>query len=210
MNNQMQYEKVLDQLEDARGRGAVVECGGPTEVPGLPGRFIAPAVLTNVDHSMRVMKDETFGPLIPVMSFDTEQEAVRLANDSSYGLGASVWTRDVRRGRMLAERLEAGMVWINDHAYSHALAQTPWGGTKESGRGVTNSRFGLYEMVDQKLVAEDAGRMPTGWWYPYSETRIRGFSAVVESLARSEMGRRLGALWARRKEIGRYARDLMR
>lgn len=210
MNNDMQYGKVVEHLEDAKARGATVECGGPVGVPGLQGRFIAPTVLTGVDHSMKVMTEETFGPLIPVMPFESEQEAVRMANDSPYGLGASVWSRDKERARMLAERIEAGMVWINDHAYSHGLAQTPWGGVKSSGNGVTHSKFGFYDMVQKRLLAEDAGRLPSGWWYPYDDAKRRGFAAVVESFTRSGLGRRLRAAWDRRGEIRRYARGLFR
>lgn len=207
LNNEMQYRKVMEQLEDAVAKGATAECGGPTEVPGLPGKFVAPVVLTGVHHSMKVMIEETFGPLLPVMAFDTEEEAIRLANDSPYGLGASVWSRDLRRARMIADRIESGMVWINDATYSHGLAYTPWGGVKESGTGVTHSKHGFYEMTIKRLVAEDPGWFPDGWWHPYGEVMRRGFKGIVEGFYTE--GRRARTGWAKRAVIGRYVRDLL-
>jgi succinate-semialdehyde dehydrogenase/glutarate-semialdehyde dehydrogenase len=208
MNNQMQYGKVVDQLADARARGAVIECGGPVDIPGIAGRYIFPAVLTNVDHTMKVMTEETFGPLLPVMAYDREEEAVGLANDSRYGLGASVWTRDLRRGRRLASKLDAGMVWVNDHTYSHGFGQTPWGGTKESGLGVTHSKFGFYEMTERRLVGEDRGRISDPWWYPYGDRMRRGFDALVESFY-TDAGRAKTA-WRRRADLASLARGLLR
>jgi succinate-semialdehyde dehydrogenase/glutarate-semialdehyde dehydrogenase len=208
MNNQMQYEKVVAQLDDAVARGATAECGGPVEVPGLPGKFVAPVVLTGVDHSMKVMTDETFGPLLPVMPFDTEEDAVALANDSPYGLGASVWSRDLGRARRIADRIESGMVWINDATYSHGLAYAPWGGVKDSGTGVTHSKFGFYEMVNKRLVAQDPGWIPDGWWHPYSDRMRGGFKAVLE-VVHGE-GRKARRAWSRRGEIVPYVRERLR
>jgi succinate-semialdehyde dehydrogenase/glutarate-semialdehyde dehydrogenase len=205
LNNEMQYGKVVQQLEDAVEKGATAECGGPTEVPGLSGKFFAPVVLTDVDHTMSVMTDETFGPLLPVMRFSSEDEAIRLANDSPYGLGASVWSRDLRRARMLADRIESGMVWINDATYSHGLAYTPWGGVKDSGTGVTHSKHGFYEMTTKRLVALDPGWIPDGWWHPYGEAMRRGFKGIIEGLYTE--GRRARTFWERREEIARYLRD---
>jgi succinate-semialdehyde dehydrogenase/glutarate-semialdehyde dehydrogenase len=207
--NEAHQAKAVAHIDDAVARGATLECGGPMEVPGLAGRFLAPAVLTGVDHSMEIMREETFGPVLPVMSFGSEGEAVTLANDSRYGLGASVWTRDRRRGRAIADRIDAGMVWINDHAYSRAAAQTPWGGVKDSGTGVTHSKFGLYEMVDKRLVAEDSGRVPVGWWYPYDEARRRGFAAVIETLYAAGLAGKVRALVARWADLLEYLKLLM-
>jgi acyl-CoA reductase-like NAD-dependent aldehyde dehydrogenase len=207
MNNEMQYEKVLEQLEDAVAKGATARTGGPVEVAGLAGKFLAPVVLTGVDHSMKVMTDETFGPLLPVMAFDTEEEAIALANDSVYGLGASVWSRDLRRARMIADRIESGMVWINDATYSHGLAYAPWGGVKDSGSGVTHSKHGFYEMTDKRLLAQDPGWIPDGWWYPYGEGMRRGFQAILESF--HGHGSPARTAWSKRAVIGRYVRDLL-
>jgi acyl-CoA reductase-like NAD-dependent aldehyde dehydrogenase len=206
--NEDQYAKARAHVDDAVANGATLECGGPVDVPGLAGRFLAPTVLTGVDHSMEVMREETFGPVLPVMAFDSEQEAVALANDTRYGLGASVWTRDARRGRSLAARIDAGMVWINDHAYSRAAAQTPWGGVKDSGTGVTHSKFGLYEMVDKRLVAEDSGRVPVGWWYPYDDARRRGFAAMIEALYSRGVTRKVRSVVRRRDELGKFLKGL--
>ena len=177
-------------------------------VPGIPGRYVFPVVLTNVDHSMRVMTEETFGPVLPIMPFDREDEAVELANDSRYGLGASVWTRSLARGRRMASKLDAGMVWINDHTYTHGFGQTPWGGTKDSGHGVTHSRFGFYEMTEQRLVAEDRGLIRNPWWYPYGEGMQRGFDALVESFY-TDAGR-LRTAWNRRSDLSSLVAGLLR
>jgi acyl-CoA reductase-like NAD-dependent aldehyde dehydrogenase len=199
---------VVDQLADARAKGARIETGGPADIPGIPGRYVFPAVVTNVDHSMKVMREETFGPVLPVMAFETEERAIDLANDSDYGLGASVWTRDLHRGRRLAAKLDAGMVWVNDHTYSHGIGQAPWGGVKASGLGVTHSKFGFYEMTEKRLVAEDRGLIPNPWWYPYGERMRRGLDAVVESFY-TDRGR-LRTAWRRRSDLASLLSRLLR
>ena len=91
------------------------------------------------------------------MTVDTEEEAIAAANDSQFGLGASVWTKDREKGKRIARRIQSGMVWINDHMYSHGAMQTPWGGVKESGLGRAHSEFGFHECVNIKLIAYDPG-----------------------------------------------------
>jgi len=127
-----QLRLVQDHLADAKAKGANILCGG--EKPdGLPGYFITPAVLNNADHSMRIMTEETFGPTLPIMPFYALDDAVALANDSVYGLTASVWTRDRKTAAWLAERIEAGTVTINDHMFSFTEPRAIWGGIKQTG-----------------------------------------------------------------------------
>jgi acyl-CoA reductase-like NAD-dependent aldehyde dehydrogenase len=168
---------VTDLVDDAIAAGAERVCGGPVEVPGSPGRHIAPTVLTGVTHEMRIMREEIFGPVLPVVVVENEEKALRLANDSSFGLGASVWTRDRRKGERIARRVRSGMVWINDHAYSHAAIQCAWGGVKDSGIGRTHSKLGFYECTEAKTLTWNSARSRDFWWHPYDETLGRAVRA---------------------------------
>jgi len=154
-------------VEDALAGGATAVVGGE-RLPGS-GQFFAPTVLTGVRPSMRVMREETFGPVLPVMSFDRDDEAVRLANDSEYGLDASVWTRDIRRGRRIGRRLEVGTVMLNDCLSNHAMAALPFGGVKHSGFGRTHGEEGLRAFARVRSEAER--RRPPArelHWFPGS------------------------------------------
>jgi succinate-semialdehyde dehydrogenase/glutarate-semialdehyde dehydrogenase len=182
MASEEQFELVREQVDDAVANGATLECGGPTEVDGLSGRFFAPAVLTGVSHDMRIMREETFGPVVPVMEVRDEEEAIALANDSDFGLGASVWTGDGDLGRRIARRLEAGSVWVNDHMYSHGAIQCSWGGVKQSGIGRSHSKFGFYECVNVKHVAYEPGRLRDFWWQPYDEALGRAVHSAAQLL----------------------------
>jgi succinate-semialdehyde dehydrogenase/glutarate-semialdehyde dehydrogenase len=162
-----QAEIVTELVDDALEHGAKRLTGGPTKVKGLKGSFIAPTVLTGVTHEMRIMQEEIFGPVLPIMSVRGEEEALRLANDSQFGLGASVWTRDRAKGERIASRIESGMVWVNDHSYSHGACQCSWGGVKDSGLGRSHSKFGFYECVNVKLVTWEPGWTRDFWWQPY-------------------------------------------
>jgi succinate-semialdehyde dehydrogenase/glutarate-semialdehyde dehydrogenase len=167
-----QYEIVRELVDDAVAAGATLCCGGPAESPaGLgDGAFYAPTVLTGVTHDMRIMREEIFGPVLPIVVVDSEDEAVALANDSDFGLGASVWTSDRSKGERIAREIESGMVWINDHMFSHGACQCSWGGVKESGLGRTHSKFGLYECVNVKLRVWEPSTVRNAWWHPYDET----------------------------------------
>ena len=188
-----QADIVTELVDDALSSGADRLTGGPTEVPGFSGRFIAPTVLAGVEDEMRIMKEEIFGPVVPVIVVKDEAEAVERANDSNFGLGASVWTKDRAKGERIARRIESGMVWINDHSYSHGAAQCSWGGVKESGVGRSHSKFGFYECVNIKLVAWEPGLTRDFWWQPYDETLGRALRSSTRLLY-GRNGTRLKAL----------------
>src|SRR6185369_6818864 len=124
MTNQRQLEIVEDHVSDAVEHGAEVRTGGH-RLNESRGWFHEPTVVTGVDHSMKLMRDETFGPVLPIMTFKTDEEAVRLANDSIYGLTASVFTGNLERGKRIAEQIDARTVMVNEVVYTHAVAQTP-------------------------------------------------------------------------------------
>ncbi len=214
-----QLEAVLAHIEDARARGARVLCGGG-RVADLPGHFIAPTVLDGVDHTMRIMTEETFGPTLPIMAFDSPEEAVALANDSPYGLTASVWTRDRKRAAWFAERLEAGSVTVNDHMYSFVEPRAIWGGIKQTGMGRSHGPYGLHELVNIKYVGLDFFRKKAQmWWFPYDRsmtgTMERAVSLFHGKSRRARLGAALGLLkeWPRIRATAplmNYARALPR
>ncbi|MBO0910265.1 MAG: aldehyde dehydrogenase family protein [Acidobacteria bacterium] len=167
--SERQLEIVERQVDDARRKGARVLAGGK-RLPALGRNFYAPTVLADVGHDMAVMREETFGAVLPIMAFDTEDEAVELANDSEYGLAASVWTADRRRGERVARRIQAGTVMVNDAVSCYGIREAPHGGIKASGIGRTHGRLGLEEMVRVKYL--DVDLMPgtkKPWWYPYGD-----------------------------------------
>ena len=178
-----QYEIVKELVDDAVANGATLHCGGPAEVPGLEGADVyTPAVLTGVTHEMRIMNEEVFGPVVPIMAVDSEEEAIRLANDSEFGLGASIWTTDRERGERMARRIESGMVWLNDHMYSHGACSCSWGGVKDSGLGRSHSKFGFYECVNIKLVTWEPSITRAFWWHPYDESLGRALQSGAKLL----------------------------
>jgi acyl-CoA reductase-like NAD-dependent aldehyde dehydrogenase len=189
-----QLEKVEAQLHDAAERGAQILTGGNRR-PNLGANFLQPAVVTNVDHSMQLMREETFGPVIAIRAVTTSDEAVALANDSPLGLSASVWTSDNRRGREIASRVRAGSVMVNDVASYYGITEAPHGGPGASGWGHTHSRLGLLEMVRVKYI--DVDRLPRiakSWWFGYTAELAAAANAFVEVLFAPSWRRRLAAM----------------
>lgn len=184
MTTARQLQTVREHVEEALARGARVAARSPAPEGGS-GFFHPAVVLTGVDHTMRVMREETFGPVVGVMKVRDMEEAVALANDSTYGLTASVWSRNRRRARALALRLQAGVVTVNDHLMSHGLPETPWGGFKESGLGRTHGAEGFAEMTQPQVLVDDLlsflPRAP--WWHPHDEARYGGLRALLFLLA---------------------------
>ena len=146
-----QLEIIKDHVADAVQKGARVLTGG-NEVPGA-GRFFEPTVLVDVDHSMKCMTEETFGPTLPIMKVRDAEEAVRLSNNSRYGLGASVFTRDAKRGEAdRARRLEAGAANVNDAMINYTVLELPMGGAKASGLGSRHGAGGIRKYCSQQAI----------------------------------------------------------
>lgn len=183
MSSERQLLTVERHVDEAVGKGAVVNVGGHRRAD-LHGFFFEPTILTNVNHDMTVMRQETFGPVLPIMTFKTDDEAVRLANDSIYGLAASVWTRNIERGRQLAAKIDAGTVMVNEVMYTHSVAQTPWGGVKQSGIGHSHGRAGLLELVHaQHIHVNRWSFLPDLWWFNYSPEAGRLFRGFARRFA---------------------------
>ena len=188
-----QAEIVTELVDDAVKSGATKLTGGTTKVSGMKGSFIAPVVLTDVTHDMRIMNEEIFGPVLPVMKVSSEEEAISLANDSQFGLGASVWTKDRAKGERMSHQIESGMVWTNDHSFSHGACQCAWGGVKDSGLGRSHSKFGFYECVNIKQLAWEPGWARDMWWQPY-DRKLGDAIRTSAQLLYSRNGKRLQAL----------------
>ncbi|HEB53058.1 MAG TPA: aldehyde dehydrogenase family protein [bacterium] len=182
MNNAAQLAIVEAHVADAVEKGAEVLVGGSRE--GLGELAYPPTLLDRCRHGMRVVDEETFGPVLAVVRVRDEQEAVRLANESRYGLNASIWTRDVARGRALAERIDVGTVSLNNHALTGAMPVCPWSGTKDSGSGVANSALALQVFTRPKTLLIDTSSKPDPFWFPFDRDLWRIGKDTVDLLLR--------------------------
>jgi acyl-CoA reductase-like NAD-dependent aldehyde dehydrogenase len=197
MIHERQLRIVEEQVEDARRRGARVLQGGK-RLRELGPNFYAPTVVADVTPDMRLMQEETFGPVLAVAPFGNEEGAVQRANDSEFGLAASVWTGDTVRGERIARRLVAGTVMVNDVIACFGISEAPHGGVKASGIGRAHGRFGMEEMVRVKYL--DVERMPgikRAWWYGYGEQFARQMEGFTDmQFARGILARVYGAIRA--------------
>ncbi len=172
-------DRCVELLEDATAHGATIHCGGPKRRPGLPGAFFAPVVLSGAGPEARLWREHAPGPILAVLEASSESDAIRLANASPFGLGASVWTQDRFKGQRVARELQAGMVWMNDHLVARSAPQVPWGGVKGSGFGRARGAVALRTCAEPKVVTWDPSFGRPAWWFPYDETLVRAGRAVA-------------------------------
>jgi len=199
MTSREQLEIVQRQVEDAVRKGAHVHTGGKLSDKG--GMFFEPTVLTHVTDDMEVLQEETFGPVLPIMSVEDDREAIRKANEGIYGLSAYVFTKDTGKGRRIAEQIEAGTVMLNETLITHAFPETPWQGFKESGTGRAHSDDGLRDLCLPCHVNYDTMPIPRllwkkFWvWHPYDQKKIRRFHSLYGLIfIKSSLGRKLSLL----------------
>jgi len=197
MIHERQLRIVDEQVRDAVLRGARLVAGG-RRLAELGPNFYAPTLLADVTNDMRIMQQETFGPVLPVAAFDSDEEAVRLANDSDFGLAASVWTANRRRGEAMAAQIKAGTVMLNDMISCFGIAEAPHGGFRQSGVGRTHGELGLQEMVQVKYVDVDLlPRTAKPWWFGYGKQYLRDMGGFADLMFARNWGARLkGALSA--------------
>jgi acyl-CoA reductase-like NAD-dependent aldehyde dehydrogenase len=193
-----QAARLKSQFDDAVSRGArvVASASGDAGVPA--------ALLTGVTPAMRVVREETFGPLLPIIPVRDVDEAVARANDSPFGLSASVWTGDRRRALAVAARLDVGSVVVNDAVIVAGMSDVPHGGVKASGSGRAHGIAGLLECVRSKaVVIERLPHIRQLWWFPYRPGLRDALDAAVTALHGPNLGSRLGALWRSRSLLRR-------
>jgi len=179
LRNERQMKMVLSHIENARKTGCKILSGGKRH----NRLYLEPTVILVKDHNAFFMNEETFGPSLPIYKVKNFDESVKLANSSRFGLTTSIWTQNTRQAEIAALQIESGIVTINNCVFTGALASAPWGGVKETGCGVTNSKYGLLEMTSPGLVLTDRAKGPKeSWWYPYSSEQLELMKTVVSAL----------------------------
>lgn len=195
LTTENQLKTVKEHVRDAEEKGAKVSYYS-CSINNPSGLFHPLTIIENVNDDMIVMKEETFGPVLAVSKFNTIEEAITKANNSNLGLTASIWTDDKEKAHLIASKLEAGAITINDHLMSHGLAETPWGGFKQSGLGRTHSYLGLEEMTQPRVVIDDRmpGMQKNMWWYPHNKSIYEGLKGGIEFLYSKDMIKKINGL----------------
>ncbi len=191
LSSTRRVEHVRDLVQEAVRDGARLHCGGPVDPPGCrPGVFYAPAVLTGVNGEMRLAREPIDGPVMAVTPVDSIDEAIAMANEGDFGLGASIWTADRYQGVRIARELQAGMVWLNDHLPGPTISRGPWGAAARGGLGRTLGEAGLRACAQEKLITWDPPGMRGLWWGPYDASSSRAARALARMRSTRESDRR--------------------
>jgi len=208
MTTEAQLRTVRAQMHDALTKGARIHAQSPTPSDSSLCSAHPAVVLVDVTTDMLVMREETFGPLLPVVKVASMDEAVALANDSEYGLTASVWSRNASRADALARRLCAGVVMVNDHGLCHGMSEVPFGGFKQSGFGRTHGGIGFDEMTQVQAIVRDIlpGVKRSMWWYPHSQAVHDAVRGGIDALYARGIARRLRGLVRLARLAPRYFR----
>jgi succinate-semialdehyde dehydrogenase/glutarate-semialdehyde dehydrogenase len=184
-----QIEIIDRHVQDARAKGAIIHTGGRRN-PNLKGLYYEPTVLSGVTHDMLIAREETFGPVLPILRVKTEEEAIEKANDTAYGLTASVWTKDLKKGEALARRIDAGSVAINDASLTYGVLEAQFGGVKNSGVGRINGTNALRGYCyEQPIIIDRFGRNTEPNWYPFTADGYKGIQKALKFLYKTPIGR---------------------
>lgn len=180
--NENMMNKVLGQIDECVSAGGRILCGG-RRMDGLKGWFIEPTVMVDVPTDSPIYGEEIFGPFTTVTPYDTEEEAVALANCSPYALGGSVWSKDVAHARKVAEKIDSDIITVNNVTYLYGLPTVPWGGKKDSGFGKSHGEECFLSLMDLQHINCDKGKFPSEpWWMPYSEESSEVMSEMPDVL----------------------------
>ncbi len=185
MTSEEQLNEVLEQIDDAVKKGARILFGGKRI--GERGYFLEPAVIVDVNESMDIMTEETFGPVIAIRSVRDADEAIELANSSIYGLNGAIFTKDIEKGLKMAGEIESGSLCINDCLINYGIAELPFMGVKKSGIGVRHSEAGIKRFCrSQSVVVDKMGLKNEVYWYPHSKTSADMIFKVVDQFYKVE------------------------
>jgi len=196
MCTERQVKTIQKQVDDALAKGAKIFAQVKIDEAHAHANFYPVTILTEVDHTMSIMREETFGPVLGVMQVNDMEEAIALANDSDLGLTASVWSRSTRKAVRIGRRIQAGAITINDHLLSHGIAETPWGGLKESGIGRSHGQMGFDEMTQPQVVVTELLHFAKRniFWHPYSESVYDGLRGAIDLFHGPDLPSRLKGL----------------
>lgn len=209
MCTERQLKTIQRQVDDALAKGATILAQVKIDPAHAHANFFPVTVLTHVDHTMELMREETFGPVLGVMKVNDMDQAIELANDSSLGLTGSVWSSNTRAAVALGRRIHAGVITINDHLLTHGMAETPWGGVKESGIGRSHGELGFDEMTHPQVVTTELLHFAKRnlFWHPYDANLYDGLKGALRVLHGRAWGERLSGFFDFVKLLPRMFRD---